>query len=135
MQYYPLNAGVETVGTLVIRSSHDVSQYALPVQRIVVGDGPRPGRLRRAHHGSVAGQIDGGSELQCDAAHGVRNAIAVAGRSGTVRRHVVHRGAADNRDRHPHRAGRQARTRDAKGADGWNAARGSRSFRGTRGKP
>jgi putative ABC transport system permease protein len=34
-QYYPLNAGVETVGTLVIRSSHNVEQYALPVQRIV----------------------------------------------------------------------------------------------------
>ena len=35
MQYYPLNAGVETVGTLVIRSRHDVAQYALPVERIV----------------------------------------------------------------------------------------------------
>ncbi|MGA3010591.1 MAG: ABC transporter permease [Terracidiphilus sp.] len=35
MQYHPLNAGVETVGTLVIRSSHDVEQYALPVERIV----------------------------------------------------------------------------------------------------
>jgi putative ABC transport system permease protein len=35
MQYYPLNAGVETVGTLVIRSSHDVEQYAMPVERIV----------------------------------------------------------------------------------------------------
>jgi putative ABC transport system permease protein len=35
MQYYPLNAGVETVGTLVIRSSRDVEQFALPVQRIV----------------------------------------------------------------------------------------------------
>jgi predicted permease len=34
-QYYPLNAGVETVGTLVIRSSHDMEQYAMPVQRIV----------------------------------------------------------------------------------------------------
>ena len=34
-QYYPLNAGVESVGTLVIRSSHDVEQYALPVERIV----------------------------------------------------------------------------------------------------
>ena len=35
IQYYPLNAGVETVGTLVIRSSHDVEQFALPVERIV----------------------------------------------------------------------------------------------------
>jgi predicted permease len=35
MQYYPLNAGVETVGTLVIRSSRDVEQYAMPVERIV----------------------------------------------------------------------------------------------------
>jgi predicted permease len=35
IQYYPLNAGVETVGTLVIRSRHDVEQYALPVERIV----------------------------------------------------------------------------------------------------
>jgi putative ABC transport system permease protein len=51
VQYYPLDAGVETVGTLVIRSSHDsgkdashghnhdhdydLGQFALPVQRIV----------------------------------------------------------------------------------------------------
>ena len=35
VQYLPLAAGVETVGTLVIRSSHDPEQFALPVQRIV----------------------------------------------------------------------------------------------------
>jgi predicted permease len=35
MMYFPLAAGVETVGTLAIRSSHDVEQYALPVERIV----------------------------------------------------------------------------------------------------
>jgi putative ABC transport system permease protein len=35
MMYFPLGAGVETVGTLVIRSRHDVPQYALPVERIV----------------------------------------------------------------------------------------------------
>jgi predicted permease len=35
MMYFPLGAGVETVGTLVIRSTHDVEQYALPVERIV----------------------------------------------------------------------------------------------------
>jgi predicted permease len=35
MMYFPLDAGVETVGTLVIRSRHDVEQYALPVERIV----------------------------------------------------------------------------------------------------
>ena len=35
VQYYPLDAGVETVGTVVIRSSHDLDQFALPVQRIV----------------------------------------------------------------------------------------------------
>jgi len=35
VQYYPLDAGVENVGTLVIRSSHDLEQFALPVQRIV----------------------------------------------------------------------------------------------------
>jgi ABC-type antimicrobial peptide transport system permease subunit len=41
MMYFPLAAGVETVGTLVLRSGHspdrDVAQYALPVQRIVAG--------------------------------------------------------------------------------------------------
>jgi predicted permease len=36
MMYFPLAAGVETVGTLVIRSNHKVEQYALPVERIVV---------------------------------------------------------------------------------------------------
>jgi predicted permease len=35
VQYYPLGAGVETVGTLVIRSRRDLEQFALPVQRIV----------------------------------------------------------------------------------------------------
>jgi predicted permease len=35
VQYYPLDAGVETVGTLVIRSSRNPEQFALPVQRIV----------------------------------------------------------------------------------------------------
>ncbi len=35
MHYYPLAAGVENVGTLVIRSSHNLEQFALPVQRIV----------------------------------------------------------------------------------------------------
>jgi predicted permease len=35
VQYYPLGAGVENVGTLVIRSLHDPDQFALPVQRIV----------------------------------------------------------------------------------------------------
>jgi len=35
VQYYPLDAGVETVGTLVIRSRQNLEQFALPVQRIV----------------------------------------------------------------------------------------------------
>ena len=35
VQYLPLDAGVEAVGTLEIRSSHDPEQFALPVQRIV----------------------------------------------------------------------------------------------------
>jgi predicted permease len=35
VQYYPLDAGVENVGTLVIRSSRDLEQFALPVERIV----------------------------------------------------------------------------------------------------
>jgi predicted permease len=35
VQYYQLDAGEETVGTLVIRSSRGPEQFALPVQRIV----------------------------------------------------------------------------------------------------
>jgi predicted permease len=35
MQYYPLDAGIENVGALVIRSSRNLEQFALPVQRIV----------------------------------------------------------------------------------------------------
>jgi putative ABC transport system permease protein len=35
MQYFPLYAGAANNGTLVIRSSNDVEQHALPVQRIV----------------------------------------------------------------------------------------------------
>ena len=37
MMYFSLEAGVETVGTLVIRSSHSVEQFALPVERILAG--------------------------------------------------------------------------------------------------
>jgi len=37
MQYYPLFAGNENFGTLVIRSSRDVTQLALPVQQIIQG--------------------------------------------------------------------------------------------------
>jgi putative ABC transport system permease protein len=37
MQYYPLYAGDTNYGTLVIRSSHDVEQLALPVQRVIQG--------------------------------------------------------------------------------------------------
>ena len=40
MMYFPLDDGDETVGTLVIRSSHNVEQFALPVQRIVSGMDP-----------------------------------------------------------------------------------------------
>lgn len=35
MQYYPLFAGDENYGTLVIRSGRDVEQLALPVQRVI----------------------------------------------------------------------------------------------------
>jgi putative ABC transport system permease protein len=35
VQYYPLDAGVETVGTLVIRSRQELEPFALPVQRMV----------------------------------------------------------------------------------------------------
>ena len=35
VQYYPLDAGIENVGTLVIRSSLELEQFALPVQRTV----------------------------------------------------------------------------------------------------
>lgn len=35
MQYFPLFAGDVNGGTLVVRSSHDVEQLALPVQRII----------------------------------------------------------------------------------------------------
>ena len=35
VQYYPLDAGVEDLGTLVIRSSHNPEQFALPVERMV----------------------------------------------------------------------------------------------------
>jgi predicted permease len=40
VQYYPLDAGVETFGTLVIRSRQSPEQFALPVQRIVSGMDP-----------------------------------------------------------------------------------------------
>ena len=134
VQYFPLDAGVENrrhachslqprPGT--VRSSGTAHR---------LGDGPRSARLRRAHDESVTGQIDPGPELQRNAAHGVRNAVAAAGRGGSVWSDVLHRGAADDRNRHPHRAGRKARTRHAEDVAGWNASRGLRSCRGTRSK-
>jgi predicted permease len=35
MKYFPLNAGTDGYGTLVIRSEHDVEPLALPVQRVI----------------------------------------------------------------------------------------------------
>jgi predicted permease len=35
IQYYPLFTGTENYGTLVVRSSHNVEQLALPVQRVI----------------------------------------------------------------------------------------------------
>jgi len=35
MQYYPLFAGKENFGTVMVRSRHDVTQLALPVQQII----------------------------------------------------------------------------------------------------
>lgn len=37
MQYFPLLAGENNYGTLAIRSSHDVTQLAVPVQQIIQG--------------------------------------------------------------------------------------------------
>ena len=100
-----------------------------------LGDGPRSARLRRAHHEPVARPIDPGPELQHGAARRFCHAVAGSCRGGPVRRDVVHRSAADDRNRHPRRAGRKARTGDAEDVAGWNAARGLRSCRGTRSKP
>jgi predicted permease len=98
-------------------------------------DGPRSARLRWADHEPVAQQIDRGPELQHRAARRVRHGVAGSCRGGPVRRDVLHRSAADDRNRHPRRAGRKARTGDAKDVAGWNAARCLRSCRRTRGKP
>ena len=35
MQYFPLFAGNDNGGTLIVRSNHDVEQLALPVQRVI----------------------------------------------------------------------------------------------------
>jgi ABC-type antimicrobial peptide transport system permease subunit len=35
MQYFPLFAGNDNGGTLIVRSNHDVEQFALPVQRVI----------------------------------------------------------------------------------------------------
>jgi putative ABC transport system permease protein len=37
MQYYPIFSGDQNSGTLVVRSSRDVEQLALPVQRVIQG--------------------------------------------------------------------------------------------------
>ncbi len=135
MQYYPLDAGVENVGTLVIRSSHDLEQFALPVQRIVSEmdrDLPVSDILTM---NQLLGKSTLGQSFNHDAARRFRHALAGPCRSGPVRRDVVHRSAADDRSRHPHRVGREARTGDAEDVAGWNAARGLRSCRGTRRKP
>ncbi len=100
-----------------------------------LGDGPRSARLRRAHDESVTGQIDPGPELQYDAARRFCHVVAGACCGRSVWRDVLHRSAADDRNRHPYRAGRKTRTRDAEDVAGWNAARDLRSCRGTRSKP
>ena len=72
VQYYPLDAGVENVGTLVLRSSHaprhdsshDLGAVRCSGSAHCLGNGPRSARLRCTHHEPVARQIDPGPELQ-----------------------------------------------------------------------
>jgi len=124
VQYYPLDAGVETVGTLVIRSSHDLEQFALPVQRIVSEMDPD----LPVSDVLTMNQLLGKSTL--DQSFNTALLVAFATLSlvlaavGLFGVDVVHRNATDDRNRHPRRAGRKARTGDAEGVAGWNAARG-----------
>ena len=93
--------------TLVIRSTRDLEQFALPVQRIVSDMDRDLPVWGCAHDEPVARPFDARSELQRGAARRFCHAVAGPGRGGPVRRHVVYRCAADDRNRHPRRAGRK----------------------------
>ncbi len=132
VMYFPLAAGVETVGTLVIRSSHDVEQYALPVERIVAAmdsDLPVSDVLTMDQ---VLGKqtFDQSFNATLLTAFATLSLLLAAVR--TFRSDVLYRGTANDRNRHPHRAGGKPRTRDAKDVDGWNGACDPRSYRGSR---
>jgi len=99
MMYFPLGAGVETVGTLVIRSTHDVQQYALPVERIVAemdSDLPVSDVLTM---NELLGKQTFDQNFNAMLAHSVRNAVTSPGRGRTLWCDVLHRRAADDRNR------------------------------------
>jgi predicted permease len=139
MQYYPLfeGAGVENNGTLVIRSSRHVERLALPVQRIVQEldhDLPVSDVLTMDQ---LLGKSTLDESFNATLARGLCGALAAACRRGAVWRAVLHRGAANQRDRHSHGAGRAAGAGAAVGAAGWAAAGALRACiwsRGQRGR-
>ena len=57
MMYTSYNDGNENYATLVLRSSHDVEQLALPVQQVIQGMDHDLPVSRRPHYESTAGQI------------------------------------------------------------------------------
>ena len=122
MQYVSLYGGHSNNGTLVIRSSRDAEQLALPVQRIVQSLDRDLAVSNVMTMEQLLGKSTRGRELRRDASGGVCGAVAAAGRRGAVRRSLVHCGAADQRDRDSHCAGGAAGTGAAEGAAGWAAA-------------
>ena len=90
MKYFSFNEGRENYGTLVIRSSHDVEQLALPIQRVVQEmdhDLPVADVLTM---NQLLGESTLDESFNTTLLTGFAASLAAAGRGGTVRRAVLH---------------------------------------------
>ncbi len=118
MMYFALDATDDMNGAaLVVRSGRDVTQLALPIQRIVAQmdrDLPVSDILTMDQ---VLGRNTLDASFNATLLTGVCRVVSGAGRGGAVRRALVYCGAADQRDRHPHGSGRPAGTGFAPGFD------------------
>ena len=103
---FPMGTGTpERTLRLVLRTQGDPNALTGPLRATLAGLDPGRPAGRRADHGSGAGRLGRRAQAHDDPGRRLRRPRAHARRGRRVRRHGPSGGAADPRDRDPHRAG------------------------------
>jgi len=120
--YVPLNEGRHGYGSLIVRSSHDATVLALPIQKEVAAIDPDLPVSDVLTMEQIIGRSASRSAVRRDSHPFVRRARADPCRSRVVWLAFVSRHAAHQRNRPPRRSGRPARWRVAHDAVRWLTA-------------